>query len=213
MSLDVAQQGLRERKRLATRRAIEAAAIGLVAEKGLEKVTVDEISHRADVSPRTFFNYFASKEAALLGESPELPGEEELQEYITAGPTKSALQGLGRLIARASDIEGGEDADTHGQRFALLKQYPQLFAMRMTAMKTFEEQLSKLVAERLRRDEPGLDDEAVRSKSKLITLVAFGVIRHAWSCWAENESEMSLGDRMVDSFGQLPGILEPAPAA
>jgi len=59
---DAAEPGLRERKRLATRRAIQFAVLELVSERGLEGVTVDEVSRRADVSARTFFNYFASKE-------------------------------------------------------------------------------------------------------------------------------------------------------
>jgi AcrR family transcriptional regulator len=206
MSLDIAQQGLRERKRIATRRAIESAAINLVVEKGLENVTIDEISHRADVSPRTFFNYFASKEAALLGESPELPVDGSVARFVDGELGSSALEGLGELISTASE-DSREDAETHTLRFALLRQYPQLFTLRMTAMRDFEEELASVVAERLRHDEPTLDDDARRSKAKLITLVAFGVIRHSWSCWAENEGAMTLSERMKESFAQLPGIL------
>jgi AcrR family transcriptional regulator len=206
MSLDIAQQGLRERKRIATRRAIESAAISLVVEKGLENVTIDEISHRADVSPRTFFNYFASKEAALLGESPELPVDGSVARFVDGQLGSSALEGLGELISTASE-DSREDAETHTLRFALLRQYPQLFTLRMTAMRDFEEELAAVVAERLRHDEPNLDDEARSSKAKLITLVAFGVIRHSWSCWAENEGAMTLSERMKESFAQLPGIL------
>ncbi len=206
MSLDIAQQGLRERKRIATRRAIEAAALGLVVEKGLENVTVDEISNRADVSPRTFFNYFASKEAALLGESPKLPTDGSVGRYVDGELGGSALEGLGELISVASE-DSGEDAETHALRFSLLKQYPQLFTLRMSAMRSFEEQLTLVVAERLRRDEPTLDDGILRGKAKLITLVAFGVIRYAWSCWAEDEGAMTLSERMNESFALLPGIL------
>lgn len=208
MNSDVAHQGLRERKRIATRKAIEAAALGLVAEKGYENVTIDEISHRADVSPRTFFNYFSSKEAALLGEPPELPARSIVDAYINAGTADGALNGLGNLLAHATEENIG-DAESHHLRFALLKQYPQLFALRMTAMKTFEDSIAKVVAERLRVDEPALDDDAVRSKARLVTLVAFGVIRHAWSCWAENETSMPLSERLRESFRQLPGILHP----
>jgi len=62
--------GLRERKRAQTRHRLEEAAVGLALRDGLDKVTIDAISERADVSPRTFFNYFDSKEDAILGVRP-----------------------------------------------------------------------------------------------------------------------------------------------
>ena len=59
--------GLRERKRRATRAAIERAAIALVGELGYDSVTVALICERADVSQGTFFNYFPTKDAAIVG--------------------------------------------------------------------------------------------------------------------------------------------------
>src|ERR1700684_3472572 len=57
--------GLRERKKLATRQALGAAAMRLAVERGLENVFVEDIAAAADVSPRTFNNYFASKYEAI----------------------------------------------------------------------------------------------------------------------------------------------------
>jgi AcrR family transcriptional regulator len=57
--------GLRERKKLATRQAIGAAAMRLAVERGLESVLVEDIAAAAGVSPRTFNNYFASKYEAI----------------------------------------------------------------------------------------------------------------------------------------------------
>jgi AcrR family transcriptional regulator len=61
------QSGLRERKKAATKAALSAATFRLaIAKEGVENVTADEIAAEAGVSTRTFHNYFASKEAALL---------------------------------------------------------------------------------------------------------------------------------------------------
>ncbi|HEX7308637.1 TetR/AcrR family transcriptional regulator [Lentzea sp.] len=58
--------GLRERKKAATREALGDAAWSLCVEHGLDGVTVEQIAHAAGVSLRTFFNYFSSKEEAVV---------------------------------------------------------------------------------------------------------------------------------------------------
>ncbi|MGW5238245.1 TetR family transcriptional regulator [Monashia sp. NPDC004114] len=77
--------GLRERKKRETRRAINLAALDLVEEKGFSAVTTEEIASRAGVSPRTFFNYFPSKEAAVIGTTAE-----QLEAYAAALETPVA---------------------------------------------------------------------------------------------------------------------------
>lgn len=200
--------GLRERKRLATRRAIQLAVVHLTIEKGLDRVTVEDISARADISPRTFFNYFTSKEAAAVGDGPDLPADSELQEFVGAGPGSDLLRDLGRLLAKSVDA-AADDLELSQARRGILKENPQLFAMRMATMRVFEDELAAVVARRMLADDPALESQpdVLADRARLVTLVAFGVMRHAWSCWADAERGPSLADRLRGSFDELERVL------
>src|SRR5215211_4628627 len=90
--------GLRERKKLATRLALHEAALRLVAERGLDRVSVDDIATAADASPRTFFNYFATKDDAVIGIDPTEPAR--LAAACAARPAhESAVEAL-RAVER-----------------------------------------------------------------------------------------------------------------
>ena len=58
--------GLRERKKIRTRAALIDAAMELCLKQGYEQTTVEQIAASADVSPRTFSRYFATKDAVFL---------------------------------------------------------------------------------------------------------------------------------------------------
>ena len=60
--------GLRERKKLKLRRDIERTALQSVLERGFDETTIELICREVEISKKTFFNYFSSKEAALLGD-------------------------------------------------------------------------------------------------------------------------------------------------
>jgi AcrR family transcriptional regulator len=208
MMVETEPAGLRERKRLATRRALEVAALDLIAERGLDNVTVDEISRVADVSPRTFFNYFASKESVLIGESPELPSGAVVEAFVNAGDFEDIFTSLGAFFAAATE-GAAQDVELQVRRRGMLKLYPTLFAQRISAMHLFEAEVQGVVARRLAADEPALtaEPELLTSKARLVTLVAMGAMRHALVNWADNDSGVALDERLRDSFDQLRGLL------
>lgn len=194
----VGTPGLRERKRAATRRAIQRAVLEVVRERGLEGATVDEIARIADVSPRTFFNYFPSKEDAILGDAPTLHGNSEIEWFIAdRGPI---LRGLGRVIVGSASLLLS-DPDLLSERRALSRLYPELTARRMAIVHRFEEELTGIAARRLADENPGMPADEVIDRARLVALTAYAFIRHAWFSWLEQaDASRSLADLVAHSF-------------
>lgn len=201
--------GLRERKRLATRRAIQLATLRLLDEHGPDGVTVDEISRLADISPRTFFNYFASKEDAIIGDPPTLADATAVEVFVEGDHT--LFDDLARVLTIAAE-DSLADAEQVRLRHGLLKQYPELFALRMAKMRQFEDEISAVVLRRILRDDAALDPAEAENRARLVTLVAFGVMRHAWTRWALADPPGDLGDQLSASFRDLGMLLASPPS-
>ena len=92
------ETGLRERKKRRTREAIEAAALRLFEERGFAATTIADIAEAADISPRTFFGYFASKEAVLFADGDEAFAAFEDDLAVARGPERTALDVLREWI-------------------------------------------------------------------------------------------------------------------
>ena len=88
--------GLRERKKRATRQLISDVATALFSERGFDHVTVDEVAIAANVSKMTVFNYFARKEDLLFDRSDE--PLELVRERLAARGNQAPLTALRALV-------------------------------------------------------------------------------------------------------------------
>jgi AcrR family transcriptional regulator len=136
--------GLRERKKLNTRKAIERAAVQEVLEQGYEAATVEAIARRADVSLRTFFNYFPSKDVAIIGPDIRLIDEQQAMSILSEEGTH-LLKGVCRVI-EACLAATHPAPDVMQDRRRLLQKEPRLLHAHMTALMEFETSLTKVVA-------------------------------------------------------------------
>ena len=193
---------LRERKKLATRRSLRRIALDLIAERGFTHVTVEDIAAAADVSPRTFFNYFPSKEAALFGADPDRITA--LRERIVAeAPGEPVLDALrtvmvsdARTVADELTELGGDPADWL-RRMKEARTDPHLRAAHAAQMAMVERAITEALAERLGTD-PELDPYP-----GLLAATAAGVLRASITFWAGTGGSVPL-DQLVDlAFGAL----------
>ncbi|MFB9903652.1 TetR/AcrR family transcriptional regulator [Allokutzneria oryzae] len=143
--------GLRERKKIATREALSAAALRLALEHGPENVRVDDIAEAAGVSPRTYNNYFSSREQAIvaaiaaeralrIGAAVRArPADEPLAEAVVEAVLEQYGAGLEQYGA------GGEPT---GDALALITSAPTLRAEFVTTVTAIEQPLAAAIAAR-----------------------------------------------------------------
>jgi AcrR family transcriptional regulator len=171
--------GLRERKKEATRQALHEAAVRLAVEHGLEGLTVEAIADAADVSRRTFSNYFANKEEALLhSDQVRLRRLLELLRDRPAGePPQQALAAAAREL-----LAGGTTDPQWLAQVRLLRRHPTLLARQVAQYADAERAVAALVAERLPPDA----DRALRARLLAATLLT--TVRVAVQEWREDPS-------------------------
>lgn len=188
--------GRRERKKQATRQALRRAAIRLAVERGIEHLTVEEISEVADVAPRTFFNYFSCKEDALVGDS--LETEHELREAFAARPAgeppletlRAVLKDLG---AAQTTAEHQEDARL---RQRLVAAHPSLLPRQLARYTSLERVLAQELAART-----GADSER-DLRPALLAAIGVTVVRLSMQRWTDG-GDRPLGEFIDEAFALL----------
>ena len=168
--LDPRGPGLRERQKRARREALIDATHRLVAEHGLDAVTVEAICDEAGVSVRTFFNYFETKDDAVLGHTPWQMESAAADQFVAGGPTGHLLEDMEALAAsflRDPHLDHARMA----RAFELAAHEPRLIARHLAWLEKHKGQLSEIVAKRLGPDSPASGYSAQTVSAALMFLV------------------------------------------
>jgi AcrR family transcriptional regulator len=142
------QIGLRERKKQRTREEISDAALRLFAERGFEDVTTAEIAEAADVSQKTVFNYFPTKEDLVYSRGEEV--EQQLREAIEGRERgQSVVDGMRRFLFDVFSRLGDKDApEAIGSRARIIAASPALQARERAVFEGLTRRLAELIAEK-----------------------------------------------------------------
>lgn len=188
--------GLRERKKAATRTALGDAAWSLCVEHGLDGVTVERIAHAAGVSLRTFFNYFSSKEEAVV--AGDTAAAEAFMREFGARPVGEPVL-VATREAVLSIFPEHVDLDRLRQ-LRELRRHPALLPHLMAAYSAREQELTAAIAARCGIDAAEDPYPAVAASTILASLRA---MMQWWldAPTGERHTAAGLVDRLVDQLG------------
>jgi AcrR family transcriptional regulator len=187
---------LRDRRRLRTAREIQHITLQLIRQNGFDAVTTEMIAQAADISVRTFFNYYPNKEAAAVGLPPQF--DADLVARFQAGGG-SVVDDFAELVRGTQDVDTPEK-DKIRAIHDFLEAYPSM-------VPAFHRSLAHLTAQMAEALEARLGDiEAAHLLADVLILAMSRSIR----LWVQDEA-MEFGgmvDLMTHQLQGLAGLLK-----
>ncbi|MCU1351422.1 MAG: TetR family transcriptional regulator [Acidimicrobiales bacterium] len=202
-----ALEGLRARKKERTRTDLTEAGLRLFAERGFDGVTVEDIAAAVDVSTRTFYRYFPSKEDLLLGDFDELL--DTLRRAFLAQPPDLPVMAAvrGALLELSQTYEGLATESLRKAR--IVDATPSLRVRQAERQSAWDQILGPLVAARIGDEgEPSL-------RAQIIAGCALSAMRVAFARWRVDGGQARFTDLLAEaldllgsSFGEDPSTAE-----
>lgn len=196
--------GRRDRKKQQTRAALTMAALRLVAERGMDAVTVEDISDAADVSARTFFNYFACKDDVLTSNSDRQA--KQFLKLLTAIPADVPTTEAVRRALGAALQEVQTEHEMWLLRMRVVERNPSLLPRLVASGKETEREIVEAIATRV-----GVDPDT-DSYPLLVTGMISAACRTVMTCWVASHGAKSLTELVDEVFAALAaGLPDPRP--
>ena len=219
-------RGVRERKKRATREALSAAALRLARERGPENVRVDDIAEAAGVSPRTYNNYFSSREQAIMV---ALATERGLR-VGAALRARPADEPLDQAVVAAVVEQYSGDGEPARDALALITSAPALQAEFLDTIAAIEHPLAEAIAARTGTSAgaddsvgSGADDSADASAdggvsgrgelgAEVLAAAVSAAARVAAERWLRPEPETPFSAMLLDALTWVAPALQRGPS-
>jgi AcrR family transcriptional regulator len=192
------RSGLREQKKQATKEALRAAALRLALRHGPENVRVDDIAQAAGVSPRTYNNYFSSREQAIVA----AVTAERAARVASAVAARAADVSLADAVIDAVVGQYSEPGDDARDALLMITTSPVLRACYVDAVAAMDGPLADAIAER----HPGID----RLTAEVLAAGVGGAAKVALRQWLRSASVPGSMPGFVVPSGSLPELIRSA---
>lgn len=186
--------GLRARKRIETAKRIRQAGIRLFMEKGYDATTLDDIAAAADISRRTVFHYFGSKEEILL--SMRASADDDI------APAMRKLPPGGRPVDAARAALAAVCAQYRTEELRVVDQLMRASETVQARKQTFYIAREKALLAALRERWPEPEQEA---GLQIVAMVSVAAFRHALDMFTLEGGERALVNFLHEAFDLLEG--------
>jgi AcrR family transcriptional regulator len=186
------EPGLRERKKQRTREALIDAAHALFCANGFEATTIDQIAEAVEVSSRTFFRYFTSKEDVALSLA-----DEQIAAVLEAFAAQPAdMPVLTAMRTAAVEVLRAYEADARFHSLQnLISVSPALTAARVERGTARFDEVTRLIGARMGVD-PAADPRPYLVASVALCAVQTAVV--AWRAAGHQAPESELTRQAFD---------------
>jgi AcrR family transcriptional regulator len=190
--------GLRERKKERARRELERAALELFEKNGFEGTTIKEIAAAAEMSPRTFFRYFETKEDVIFAHAAE--DMEALRTCLARQPMEEGTF----AAVRAAMIEWADHLQNDREMIALRARLVNESAGPRRRSAEYRDQIIWSLAEDL-TSYPGNEDTG---SNVLVVGVCSQTLNVGAYRWSLSNFDHRLGDYVKEAFAELEVVLK-----
>jgi AcrR family transcriptional regulator len=185
--------GLRERKKLKTKAAIQRAALRLFKKSGYDETTVEDIAAAAEISPSTFFNYFPSKEDVVIYDE----YDPMMFSMIIDAPAGEKLsQTIRRVLDVFAQILESDTADIL-ERSRLMLEVPELRARIWEELEKARDMFAGVIASRTGR-------QATEFEVRMVAMVLVTVAFEASVEWVRSDGKAGIKElfyRAIEALG------------
>jgi AcrR family transcriptional regulator len=194
---------LRERKKAKTRKVLADTATELFAEQGFDHTTVEAIAEACEVSPRTFFRYFSSKEDVLFA-----AGDERLRQLLDSIASRPSGEAPLRSMREAALSLVPEYTSDRAQlitRKRIIAETQSLRSRGLERQLGWEDAVTDAFGQRI------TDAGPATIELRLVASVTTATLRAALHTWLEAGGD--LATLIDDAFDRLSRGLEPSPTS